>query len=98
MPRIRILAVGLMLVLAACQSRVTSAQPTTVEYLTGAGRSGLPFSEAVRVGDMLYLSGQIGNDPQTNQSAPGASPRKPARPWRTSSARWKNTDQRWTGW
>ncbi len=34
-----------------------------VEYLknTGATRS-LPFSEAVRVGEMLYLSGQIGVD------------------------------------
>ena len=34
-----------------------------VEYLknTGGTRS-LPFSEAVRVGDMLYLSGQVGVD------------------------------------
>jgi 2-iminobutanoate/2-iminopropanoate deaminase len=31
----------------------------------------LPFSEAVRVGDMLYLSGQIGNVPGTTELVPG---------------------------
>jgi reactive intermediate/imine deaminase len=31
----------------------------------------LPFSDAVRVGDMLYLSGQIGNLPGTLQLAEG---------------------------
>jgi 2-iminobutanoate/2-iminopropanoate deaminase len=33
-----------------------------VEYLTSEHLKGLPFSEAVRVGTMLYLSGQIGAD------------------------------------
>lgn len=32
---------------------------------------GLPFSEAVQVGDMLYLSGQIGNRPGTTELVPG---------------------------
>ncbi|MBL4864180.1 MAG: RidA family protein [Rhodobiaceae bacterium] len=32
----------------------------------------LPFSQAVRVGDMLYLSGQIGNIPGTLDLAPGS--------------------------
>ena len=31
----------------------------------------LPFSEAVRVGDMLYLSGQLGTLPGTTDLAPG---------------------------
>src|SRR5262245_61603232 len=31
----------------------------------------LPFSQAVRVGDVLYLSGQIGNLPGTLNLAPG---------------------------
>jgi reactive intermediate/imine deaminase len=31
----------------------------------------LPFSEAVRVGNMLYLSGQIGNLPGTTEMVPG---------------------------
>jgi reactive intermediate/imine deaminase len=30
-----------------------------------------PFSDAVQVGDMLYLSGQIGNDPGTGKPVPG---------------------------
>ncbi|MEZ5557964.1 MAG: RidA family protein [Pseudomonadales bacterium] len=44
-----------------------------VEYLTSPGSEtlNLPFSEAVRVGDMLYLSGQIGNLPGTLTLAPG---------------------------
>jgi reactive intermediate/imine deaminase len=33
-----------------------------VEYLTSERMKGLPFSEAVRVGNLLYLSGQIGVD------------------------------------
>jgi 2-iminobutanoate/2-iminopropanoate deaminase len=33
-----------------------------VEYLTSEYMKGLPFSEAVRIGRMLYLSGQIGTD------------------------------------
>lgn len=33
-----------------------------VEYLTGERARALPFSDAVRVGHMLYLSGQIGTD------------------------------------
>ena len=32
---------------------------------------GLPFSSAVRVGDMLYLSGALGNLPGTLKLAPG---------------------------
>lgn len=47
---------------AAQRKGVRKARPP-VEYLKnlGATRS-LPFSEAVRVGDMLYLAGQIGTD------------------------------------
>lgn len=33
-----------------------------VQYLGSDAMKGLPFSEAVRVGDMLYLSGQLGID------------------------------------
>jgi reactive intermediate/imine deaminase len=34
------------------------------------GTQSLPFSESVRVGDMLYLSGQLGTD-STGQLVPG---------------------------
>ena len=33
--------------------------------------AGLPFSDAVRVGDVLYLSGQMGVAPGTKTLAPG---------------------------
>ena len=42
--------------LTACQAE----QETVVEYLKADPSSPLPFSDAVRVGDLLFLSGQIG--------------------------------------
>jgi 2-iminobutanoate/2-iminopropanoate deaminase len=41
------------------------SSPQAVEFLNSAAfaRTGLPFSEMVRVGDMLYLSGQMGTLP-----------------------------------
>jgi 2-iminobutanoate/2-iminopropanoate deaminase len=42
------------------------------EVITAPGAPpGLPFSSAVRVGDMLYLSGQIGVRPGTVELVPG---------------------------
>ena len=42
------------------------------QVLHGPGEGpGLPFSSAVRVGDLLFLSGQIGNVPGTRQLADG---------------------------
>lgn len=34
----------------------------SIEYLSSQTLKGYPFSESVRVGDMIYLSGQIGTD------------------------------------
>jgi len=45
-----------------------AAQDRQVIQPPGAGVA-LPFSAAVRVGNMLYLSGQIGNVPGTRQLA-----------------------------
>jgi len=43
-----------------------------VSVIHGPGEvQGLPFSSAVRVGDLLFLSGQIGNAPGTRQLADG---------------------------
>jgi 2-iminobutanoate/2-iminopropanoate deaminase len=39
---------------------------TDVEYLTMNAMKDLPFSEAVRVGAMLYLSGKLGTDSSGN--------------------------------
>ena len=52
-------------VLAIMATNATAQTRTVVEHLGAPTINGqrLPFSEAVRVGDMLYLSGQIGNTP-----------------------------------
>jgi reactive intermediate/imine deaminase len=49
---------------------VLADDPKVAYYGDGAG-SNLPFSDAVRVGDMLYLSGKIGNVPGTRNLAEG---------------------------
>jgi reactive intermediate/imine deaminase len=41
-----------------------------LDFIPIAGNASLPFSSAVRVGDMLYLSGQIGTD-STGNVVPG---------------------------
>jgi len=46
------------------------AQDKEVIQMPGS-LEGLPFSTAVRVGDMLFLSGQIGTLPGTRELAPG---------------------------
>src|SRR5579872_6715210 len=56
----------LALVLVGC-AHAHALRP--VQYVP-AGPN-LPFSSAVVVGRMIYLSGQIGNDPKTGQLVPG---------------------------
>jgi 2-iminobutanoate/2-iminopropanoate deaminase len=46
--------------LAACDG--PRAPSRELSFIPFAGNPSLPFSSAVRVGDMLYLSGQIGTD------------------------------------
>ncbi len=78
MPFIRTLFCLLIIIFASCsQSQDVSqsqrtAQPD-IEFLTApeTAKLGFPFSEAVRVGNMLYLSGQIGTLPGTDQLATG---------------------------
>jgi reactive intermediate/imine deaminase len=60
LPSFLALVVSLVMPLAAQDHRVINAPGAAV---------GLPFSSAVRVGNMLYLSGQIGNTPGTRQLA-----------------------------
>ena len=54
------------LVLAGCARIQPSTEP---EFLTPYGPPRFPFSPAVRVGNMLYLSGQLGLVPGTPQLA-----------------------------
>ena len=46
---------------------------------------GLPFSAAVRVGDVLYLSGALGNVPGTLRWRTAAWRGRHGRRWRTSA-------------
>ena len=60
-------------VAAALAGAAEAATPAPVEYLN-SGKvlpTGLPFSEAVRQGDTLYLSGQIGVMPGSLKIVPG---------------------------
>lgn len=61
-----VLAMALFLALPA----VTGAQEKEVIQVPGS-LEGLPFSSAVRVGDLLYLSGQIGAIPGTRELPEG---------------------------
>ena len=59
-------------ILAAC-ALAAQAEPPAIEFLN-SGKivpATLPFSEAVRVGDTLYLSGQVGIKPGTLELVPG---------------------------
>ena len=58
-------ATGCFLLMAYCAQAQHQTRPSTissVEYLKADTTSSLPFSDAVRVGNMLYLSGVIGID------------------------------------
>lgn len=65
-PKITLLPVVALSALAAMPSGAAAAP---AQYFVGD--PGMPFSEAVRVGDMLILSGQIGVAPGTNALVPG---------------------------
>lgn len=52
-------------------SQVTFAGEVDVEYHAVSPDMQLPFSEAVRVGHMLYLSGQLGYDRETAKLVDG---------------------------
>ena len=61
----------LTLMVSGCQAGSSSRDARlTIEHVPMAGRTDLPFSAAVQVGSMLYLSGQLGTD-STGRLVPG---------------------------
>ncbi len=58
----RAIAAGVLAIMASDASAHTRPAVEHIGAPTFNGQR-LPFSEAVRVGDMLYLSGQLGNTP-----------------------------------
>jgi reactive intermediate/imine deaminase len=69
----KIILYVMLLLMIACRPQSQSQDLLTVEYLTSEPTKtmGLPFSDAVRVGNLLYLSGQIGNIPGKLELVPG---------------------------
>jgi reactive intermediate/imine deaminase len=65
------LILKLMSVTAFLLTQAAFAGKIDVEHYAISVDTKLPFSEAVRVGHMLYLSGQIGIDPATSKLAEG---------------------------
>lgn len=57
----------------ACDGRDPARARERADFLSTPQflERGLPFSEAVRAGDLLFLAGQIGDDPATGQPAAG---------------------------
>jgi 2-iminobutanoate/2-iminopropanoate deaminase len=68
-----LIRIGLVLLSGCLLCAGSSAAEKRVEFLNGSGvlPTNLPFSEAVRVGDTLYLSGQVGITPGTMELVPG---------------------------
>jgi reactive intermediate/imine deaminase len=62
--------VAMVLALAAALPAALPAQDKEIIRLPGS-LEGLPFSSAVRVGDIIYLSGQIGVLPGTTELVDG---------------------------
>ena len=64
---------SLLIFSLSCNNLDKQHEVTPIEFLSapGAEKLSLPFSEAVRVGDMLYLSGQVGTVPGTTELVPG---------------------------
>lgn len=67
----KIFGLVLILVFISCQSQPTGEQVPSPEFLTSDSSANLPFSEAVRIGDWLILSGQIGINTETGALATG---------------------------
>ena len=73
--RVRSIGCLFLVATAACGGRSRpepAASPSAAQYLTPYGPPTRPFSPAVRVGNMLYLSGQIGTaDASSGTLIPG---------------------------
>lgn len=60
-----------LVVVVLAFTAIAQAGHAKTEYYAVSPEMPLPFSDAVRVGHMLYLSGKIGNIPGTPQLAEG---------------------------
>lgn len=67
------MSIATLALLAASGLAQSASDKVTVEYLTSEATTklNLPFSEAVRVGKVLYLSGMLGVEPGTMKLVSG---------------------------
>jgi reactive intermediate/imine deaminase len=70
MPKSQFIAAAALGAALLTGSQAMSAAPQFYSS-EGAKRAGLPFSQAVRVGEVLYLSGQLGNKPGPSELVEG---------------------------
>jgi 2-iminobutanoate/2-iminopropanoate deaminase len=79
-------AAGLYLALTQGKQARAATASSDIEFLTPFGTPTRPFSPAVRVGDVIFLSGQIGTDASAHggRRRPAASRPRRARRSRTS--------------
>ena len=70
---IKILTTSLLCLVIAGFDPAYAAKNPSVKFFksNNAAQANLPFSEAVLVGDLLFLSGQIGVDPKTDKLVSG---------------------------
>ncbi len=66
-----LIALVLTLFIFSCENQHPGAQQVEHYQSEQMAKLGLPFSDAVIVGNTVYLSGQIGNLPGTLELAPG---------------------------
>ncbi|MBA4417129.1 MAG: hypothetical protein C0392_04365 [Syntrophus sp. (in: bacteria)] len=74
MTMVRIFAVAICICFLfsfSAYAQQAAKQESQVEYYKTPRPMALPFSDAVRVGNMLYLSGEIGVDYKTMKIVPG---------------------------
>lgn len=67
----KIVSSSLTVFCVACLSTNTYSSEPTYFSSESTKALGLPFSDAVQVGDLLFLSGQLGNIPGEMKLAPG---------------------------
>lgn len=68
-----ILILGLFLAFSSCQTTELEQVVPEKEVFKMGGARGRPFSQAVKFGNLLFLSGSIGMDLETNEMPPEVS-------------------------
>jgi 2-iminobutanoate/2-iminopropanoate deaminase len=67
---ILILIIGIFLCFSFCQTTDLEEVVAVKEVIEMEGAKGMPFSPAVKFGNLLFLSGSIGRDRETNELPP----------------------------